>query len=152
LEEAEWGWLTFLPRDTPIDSHKGIWLSTHPTLRWHWRERWWDAMLLFDDRGRWLEWYCNIITPPHIENGALRCHDLDLDVVWHRDYGIVITDTDEFEQHALQMGYPRHLIRQAWESAQQVRRMMLDGEWRFGEDPHALRLEEEMAHWHAVST
>ncbi|MDQ4076538.1 MAG: DUF402 domain-containing protein [Chloroflexota bacterium] len=151
LEEAEWGWLTFTPTGHAVETHKGAWLNLHPYLRWHWRERWWDALLVFKESGRWLEWYCNIITPPRLEAGTLRFHDLDLDVVWHHEHGIHIADTDEFERHAVQMEYPHALIQHAWECAQRVKQMMYKGEWRFGEDPRALRYEEEMVKWHALS-
>jgi protein associated with RNAse G/E len=147
LEEADWGWLTFCDRGKTVQSHKGSWLNTHPFLRWHWRETWWDAMLLFDREGHWLEWYCNIITPPRREGGALRYHDLDLDVVWHRERGILIADADEFERHAVSMSYPRDVIQSAWQTAQTVRQMMLDRQWRFAADPNTLRLEDEMAAW-----
>ncbi|MBA3533190.1 MAG: DUF402 domain-containing protein [Ardenticatenales bacterium] len=147
LEETEWGWLTFHPRHQPVTSHKGTWLNNHPLLRWHWREQWWDALLLFDDHGQWLEWYCNVITPPRLENGVLRYQDLDLDVIWHREHGVRIADADEFERHAVQMAYPQTLIQQARESAQEVRGLMQHGGWRFGEDPSTLRLEQELARW-----
>jgi hypothetical protein len=150
LEEAEWGWLSFCDRGRTVESHKGTWLNTHPFLRWHWRDRWWDAMLLFDREGRWLEWYCNIITPPRFENGALRYHDLDLDVVWHRDRGILIADANEFERHAVSMAYPRDVIQSAWETAQEVKQMMLDRKWRFADDLSSLQLDGEVGKWHKL--
>jgi protein associated with RNAse G/E len=145
LEEGSWGWLTLIPHGQPIESQKGEWLTLHPCLRWHWRDRWWDAMLVFREDGRWLEWYCNIVTPPTRENGKLRFHDLDLDVTWHRERGILIADTEEFEQNARQMAYPPSLIETAWDNARRVRQMMLKRQWRFSEDPFSLHLDGELA-------
>lgn len=153
LEEGPWGWLTFHDREQPTHSHKGTWLNKHPFLRWHFRDRWWDALLVFDDAGRWLEWYCNIVTPPQLVDGVLRYHDLDLDVVWHRERGLQVVDAEEFEENAVKMGYPSALIQSAWENAQGVRRMIQAREWRFGEDPDTFDLMQELAQWngHTIS-
>ena len=147
LESHDWGWISFVPEGEPVETHKGTWLNLHPLLRWHWRERWWDAVLVFKDDGTWLEWYCNIITPPRWEQNELRFQDLDLDVVWHHARGLQIIDADEFEQHAVQMAYPSSLIQKAWRTAQEVRRTIERGEWRFGEATEALTLVNELRRW-----
>ncbi|MGH2543547.1 MAG: DUF402 domain-containing protein [Ardenticatenaceae bacterium] len=152
LEEASWGWLTFTPQGQTVETHKGPWLVRYPYLRWHWRDRWWDALLVFDEAGGWLEWYCNVITPPRLEADALRFHDLDLDIVWHHERGVHIADADEFEANAGRMSYPPDLIQTAWDTARRVKQMMRQGEWRFGEDPTTLRLEQELVPWHALLT
>lgn len=152
LAEEDWGWLTYLGMHQRVDSYRGVYTSRHHNFRWHWRERWWDAMLIFDSHGRWLEWYCNVVTPPKMENGLLTFVDLDLDIVWHRERGLLIADADEFEVNAVKMAYPPDLIQQAWETAQSVKQKIQQREWRFGEEPHTLRLDKEIAPWRDLLT
>ncbi len=152
LEETADGWLTFAPAGLRIQAHKGIWLNGYPFLRWHWRDRWWDALLVFQGDGRWLKWYCNIVTPPRLEGGALRFHDLDLDVVWHHERGLELVDVDEFEQNAARMAYPAALVQRARDSAAHLQQLIQQGAWRFGEEPRALRYEQELARWPALLT
>ncbi len=147
LDEGEWGWLTYLGVNEKVESYRGSYVTRHNNLRWHWRDQWWDAILVFDDQGRWLEWYCNIVTPPTMTDGVLTFTDLDLDVVWHRDRGLHIADADEFELHAVQMAYPNDLIQRAWDTAHHVRQMIVNHDWRFAEDPTTLRFEKEIALW-----
>lgn len=152
LEEAEWGWLTYQERNLPVKTGKGQWLTVHPCLGYHWRNQWWDAMLVFDREGRWLEWYCNVITPPRLEEGELRFYDLDLDVIWHREKGLLIADVDEFDLHSVEMAYPPDLIRAAWESAHRVRDLIAARAWRFAEPTDTLDLKQELAPWLARLT
>jgi protein associated with RNAse G/E len=150
LDEGEWGWLTYLGMNQRVESYRGIYTTRHHNLRWHWRDTWWDAMLIFDAQGRWLEWYCNVVTPPTMTNGVLTFVDLDLDIVWHRERGILIADADEFEAHAVQMAYPHDLIQRAWQTAQEVKQKILQREWRFAEAPQSLRFDKEIAPWRDV--
>lgn len=152
LEAGEWGWLTYLGMHQRVDSYRGTYTSRHHNFRWHWRDCWWDAMLIFDAQGRWLEWYCNVVTPPQLNDGVLTFVDLDLDVVWHRERGLLIADADEFEVNALAMAYPQELIQQAWQTAQEVKQKIANGAWRFAEEPQTLRLEKELAPWRDLLT
>ena len=147
LDEGEWGWLTYLGINERVESYRGTYLTRHHNFRYHFRDQWWDAILVFDDQRRWLEWYCNVVTPPTLTNGVLTFCDLDLDVIWHRDKGLLIADADEFELHAVQMAYPQDLIQRAWDTAHTVRQMVVNHEWRFAEDPATLRFEKEIAPW-----
>ncbi|MGB0385491.1 MAG: DUF402 domain-containing protein [Ardenticatenaceae bacterium] len=152
LEEAEWGWLTFRKPNQFVESYRGSWESKYSILCWHWRDQWWDAILFFDSAGRWQEWYCNIVTPPRLENGVLRYHDLDLDVILCRERGIFIDDVEEFEENAVKIPYPPEITKMAWENAYRIERMMQQGAWRFGEDPETINLNQELTPWNVPLT
>ncbi|MCB0078544.1 MAG: DUF402 domain-containing protein [Anaerolineales bacterium] len=147
IDRGDWGWLTYTPAGQTVLTHKGTWLNLHSFFRWHWRDRWWDALLVFQDNGSWLEWYCNIITPPVLRNDTLQFTDLDLDVVWHYLRGIQIVDAEEFESNAVTMNYPSDLIQTVWQTAQEVRRWMKAGRWRFAQRPTSLTLRDELVAW-----
>lgn len=147
LDRADWGWLTYYPAGTYVATYRGNWHTSNSVVCWRWLERWWDAHLVFDRAGGWVEWYCNVITPPELHDGALRFCDLDLDVVWHRENGLYIADEDEFESHRHRMAYPDWMVERAEETAREVYELISRGAWRFGEAPTTLTLQRELARW-----
>jgi protein associated with RNAse G/E len=141
IESADWGWLLYFPAGQSYQSYRGERVSQYQTLRWIWRDTWWDANLAFTPNGDWALWYCNILSPVTTLDGNLYAQDLDLDVIWDRNRGIYVDDADELEQHSLAMSYPPDLVRRIWSAAYDVEAKMRSGAFPFTEHPESLRID-----------
>ncbi|HWS88546.1 MAG TPA: DUF402 domain-containing protein [Pyrinomonadaceae bacterium] len=71
-----------------------------------WTDRWYSVFRFQTPSGRLLKFYCNVNTPPTLEDGVLSFVDLDVDVLVQPDYSYAVLDEDEFERHAELYAYP----------------------------------------------
>ncbi len=76
------------------------------TTEYYWFERWYNIFQFLEKDDSTRLWYCNINTPPVLENGVLSYIDLEIDVLVQPDFTFQILDVDEFEQNAKLFGYP----------------------------------------------
>lgn len=81
------------------------------TAEYYWFNRWYNVFRFLRNDGDTRLWYCNINTPPKLENGVLSYIDLDIDVLVQPDFTYQVLDVDEFEQNALIFGYPNEVRR-----------------------------------------
>ena len=82
------------------------------TAEYYWFNRWYNIFQFLEKNGSTRLWYCNINTPPTLEDGVLSYIDLDIDVLVRPDFTFQVLDTDEFEQNANLFGYPDEVRRE----------------------------------------
>jgi uncharacterized protein len=76
------------------------------TAEYYWLNRWYNIFQFLEKDGGTRLWYCNINTPPTLENGVLSYIDLDIDVLVQPDFTFQVLDIGEFEQNAVVFSYP----------------------------------------------
>src|SRR5437764_12987460 len=85
----------------------------------YWTDRWYSVFRFSEPAGVRLRcFYCNVNTPPRLEEGVLSFVDLDVDVLVRPDFSYTVLDEDEFEAHAVTYVYPteyRARVREALE-------------------------------------
>ncbi len=96
-------------------------------------EAWWVATFHDDDgppRQAWanlgdapVEVYVDMTTPAVLDGSAIRCTDLDLDVVRGTTGVVMVDDEDEFAEHQVTYGYPPDVVAAAQAACDDVRRM-----------------------------
>ncbi len=79
--------------------------GTHST-EYFWTDRWYSVFRFQTPAGELLKFYCNVNTPPKVEDGALTFIDLDVDVLVNPDFSYKVLDEDEFERHVELYKYP----------------------------------------------
>ncbi|HRO24905.1 MAG TPA: DUF402 domain-containing protein, partial [Promineifilum sp.] len=80
-------------------------------------DRWYNTFAVYDRDDKALKgWYCNICRPAEIDESAVRCDDLALDVWITPAGGSTVLDEDEF----ITLEIPRDDRRQAGEALQQL--------------------------------
>ena len=82
------------------------------TAEYYWFNRWYNIFRFLENDGSTRLWYCNINTPPILENGVLSYIDLDIDVLVQPDFTYQVLDIDEFEQNAKVFGYADEVRRE----------------------------------------
>ena len=102
---------------------------------------WWAA--IWSTTGE-PEVYVDICTPARWGEDRVTMVDLDLDVIRLRSGAVRLLDEDEFEEHQVQLRYPRELIEGALVAAERVRAMLIANEEPFGSAGDA-RLAEALA-------
>lgn len=75
------------------------------------RDEWWTA--IWNDRSPRVELYVDIVTPARWDGDRVTMVDLDLDVVRRRTGVVEVLDEDEFDEHRVRYGYPRHVVDRA---------------------------------------
>lgn len=81
------------------------------TAEYYWLNRWYNIFRFLEKDGSTRLWYCNINTPPKLENGVLSYIDLEIDVLVQPDFTYQVLDIDEYEQNAKLFGYPDEVRR-----------------------------------------
>lgn len=75
-------------------------------IEYYWLNRWYNVLRFLNDDASTRHFYCNITTPPKLEDGLLTYIDLDIDVLALPDLSYHVLDLDEFEMNAERYGYP----------------------------------------------
>ena len=75
------------------------------TVEYYWPNRWYNVFRFLNEDGSTRQWYCNINTPPQLENDTLSYIDLDIDILVQPDFSFKVLDQDEFEMNAKRYGY-----------------------------------------------
>lgn len=83
------------------------------SLEYYWLDRWFNIFRFLQPTGETLNFYCNINTPPRLQDDILSYTDLDIDLLVAPDLSYTILDEDEFEAHAIRFNYPLEVKRQA---------------------------------------
>jgi len=77
------------------------------TVEYYWLDRWYNVFRFLDEDGGTRVWYCNINTPPRLEDTLLTYVDLDIDVLVKSNFSYEVLDLDDFELNATKYGYPK---------------------------------------------
>ena len=75
------------------------------TIEYYWLDRWYNVFRFLDDDGSTSLYYCNVNTPPKLEDAALSYIDLDIDIVVQPDLSFQVLDLDEFEVNSRRYDY-----------------------------------------------
>ena len=111
------------------------------TAEYYWFNRWYNIFRFLEKEGSTRLWYCNINTPPNLENGVLSYIDLDIDVLVQPDFTYQVLDTDEFEQNALVFGYPDEVRRDVQRATSEVTSLIEARQFPFMESNRRSRNE-----------
>jgi len=118
LGEDDYGRWFFMPKDTPNQRGNELPVTQGP-----------HAMLLpwrglftagFNTRGPGVEVYVDIVAQPRFGEGRLALVDVDLDIIRYWDGRCIVDDRDEFELHTRTLSYPRELVQETEQAAQEV--------------------------------
>jgi uncharacterized protein len=108
------------------------------TAEYYWFNRWYNIFRFIKNDGSTRLWYCNINTPPILENGVLSYIDLDIDVLVQPDFTYQVLDTDEFNQNALVFGYPDEVRREVQRAIADVTSLIEARQFPFTEIEQAI--------------
>jgi uncharacterized protein len=116
---------------TPIYTSRGEFRSPYDSRVYFWRDRWFNVFRLSRPGCSLALWYCNVTTPPTVEDSQINYVDLDLDVAVRPDGCIELLDQDEFDLHRHKYGYPDDVIEEAERAAGQVAELARRGSFPF---------------------
>lgn len=71
--------------------------------------------------------YVDMTSVPVWDGSTVRAVDLDLDVIEALDRSVYVDDQDEFDQHRVELGYPREIVELALSTRDLVRTAMTAG-------------------------
>jgi len=74
-------------------------------VEYYWLDRWYNVLRFLNDDNSTRFFYCNVTTPPKLEEGLLTYIDLDIDVLAQPDLSYEVLDLDEFESNITHYGY-----------------------------------------------
>ena len=103
------------------------------TAEYYWLNRWYNIFKFLKDDGSIRLWYCNINTPPTLEQGVLTYIDLDIDVLVQPDFSYQVLDFEEFEQNAIVFSYSDEVRREVQHAIAGVISMIETRQFPFAE-------------------
>ena len=90
----------------------GFYLPTQ-SVTWCSTERWNSIAAVYESKGAFKFWYCDVAMPCILENDVLSYIDLDLDLIAYADGTYRIDDEDEFLAHQRTYHYPPEVVERA---------------------------------------
>ena len=92
-------------------SHHSLGLISRGTrlVEYYWLDRWYNVLRFLNDDLSTRFFYCNVTTPPKLENELLTYVDLDIDILALPDLSYEVLDLDEFEANAGRYGYDEEI-------------------------------------------
>jgi len=104
-EHAEQSMYVLINCQTPIQEADGkLWTSRVPAVSFFIPGEWFNVVALIEEKG--IRYYCNIASPPYMQDDVLTYIDYDLDVIRTVDGTHSVVDQDEYEQHKIAYHYP----------------------------------------------
>lgn len=105
-EHQEESIIALINRQTPIQESDGKkWISRVPAVSFFIPGQWFNVVALLEEGG--VRYYCNIASPPYLQDGVLTYIDYDLDVIRTVDGNRHIVDQNEYERHKQLYHYPQ---------------------------------------------
>jgi protein associated with RNAse G/E len=92
----------------------GFYLPTQ-SVTWCSTERWNSVSAVFEPKGAFKFWYCDVAMPCTIDERVLSYVDLDLDLIAYADGTYRVDDEDEFLAHQREYDYPPDVVARARE-------------------------------------
>jgi uncharacterized protein len=75
------------------------------TVEYYWLDRWYNVFRFLEPDGTTKLYYCNVNSPPTLDDGVLTYIDLDIDILVQPDLSYAVLDLDEFEKNGELFGY-----------------------------------------------
>jgi protein associated with RNAse G/E len=91
-----------------IEADGRKWYTREPAVCFFYTDRWYNVISMMRKTG--VYYYCNLASPSLYDGEAIKNIDYDLDVKVYPNGGYDILDQDEFEEHAIRMGYDSDVI------------------------------------------
>ena len=85
------------------------WITREPAIYFFYPDRWYNVISMIRKTG--IYYYCNIASPSIYDGESLKNIDYDLDLKVNPQYRWNVLDEDEYEEHAVEMGYSLGLKR-----------------------------------------
>src|SRR5712692_6767860 len=104
------------------------------TIEYYWLDRWYNVFRFLEDDGRTRLYYCNVNTPPTLENNTLNYIDLDIDILVQPDFSYQVLDVEEFEANARRYGYSEEVKTKAHAAVNDLISMLRTRQFPFCED------------------
>src|SRR5713226_1643563 len=104
------------------------------TIEYYWLDRWYNVFQFLEDAGRTRIYYCNVNTPPTLENNTLNYIDLDIDILVQPDFSYQVLDVEEFEANARRYGYSEEVKTKAHAAVNDLISMLGTLQFPFWED------------------
>ncbi|AEI39160.1 hypothetical protein PM3016_478 [Paenibacillus mucilaginosus 3016] len=79
------------------------WVSRIPGISFFIPKMWFNVVALIEEHG--VRYYCNVASPPYVNNRIITYIDYDLDVIRMPAGDIHVVDQDEYEQHKILYHY-----------------------------------------------
>ena len=107
-------------------SHHSLGLISRGTrlVEYYWLDRWYNVLRFLNDDGSTRFFYCNVTTPPKLENELLTYVDLDIDILALPDLSYEVLDADEFEANASRYGYNEEIKLRAQAAVVELKSMI----------------------------
>ena len=93
-------------------------------VEYYWLDRWYNVLRFLNDDGSTRFFYCNVTTPPKLEDGLLTYIDLDIDVLALPDLSYEVLDLDEFERNVTHYGYSDEIKLRSQEAVDELTTMI----------------------------
>lgn len=94
------------------------WITREPAICYFHAEHWFNIIGMLRNDG--IHYYCNISSPFVFENNSIKYIDYDLDLKVFPDMTYNVLDEDEYEEHKIQMNYPKELDEILYRSIDQL--------------------------------
>ena len=94
------------------------------TVEYYWLDRWYNIFQFMKDDGATRLFYCNINTPPSLQNDVLSYVDLDIDILVDADLSYRVLDLDEFAANAQRYCYSDETKQQAQKACTRLKEMI----------------------------
>lgn len=108
------------------------------STEYFWTDRWYGIFIFREKTGKLRNFYCNINTPPRLEDDILTFVDLDIDVLVDPDFSFQILDSEEFRENALLYKYPPALKARVDEALNEIISLIKNREFPFSHDNYSL--------------
>jgi uncharacterized protein len=105
------------------------------TIEYYWLDRWYNIFCFLEDDGATRLYYCNVNTPPALDDGVLTYIDLDIDILVQPDLSYAVLDLDEFEKNAELFGYDDQTKLRARAVMDELSSMIETRQFPFAGDP-----------------
>jgi protein associated with RNAse G/E len=97
-EHRDESMIVLINSQTPIRERDGKeWTSKIPSVTFFIPGQWFNVVSLLEDQG--VRYYCNIASPPYVNDGVITYIDYDLDVIRTPDGYTQVVDQEEYELH-----------------------------------------------------
>jgi protein associated with RNAse G/E len=94
------------------------------TIEYYWLNRWYNIFQFLENDGSTRLFYCNVNTPPALEDNVLTYVDLDIDLLIGPDFSYQVLDLEEFKANAELYQYSDQTRQNAQAAVEELKQMI----------------------------
>jgi protein associated with RNAse G/E len=102
------------------------------TIEYYWLNRWYNVFQFLHNDGSTRLFYCNINTPPAMEDNVITYVDLDIDLLIGPDLSYKVLDLEEFRANAQLYQYSDETRQNARAAVEELKQMIERRQFPFG--------------------